>query len=180
MKDVTPEHLRCTIGACPSVHELPDGKLLLIVGLRARGRDIEEADALVGATETAIIIDRALLANVGLVQTPSSPVERLSGHLDFEAKAREIADAHGHGYDTDMESHWTQALEAAISTALSEAVAKERETIAALAEGWRKNFTDLLGDDEEDLSERLAEQYQAQADTLNDLVYEVRSRGETT
>lgn len=63
MKNLTPEHMRCAIGAsCPSVHELPDGRLL-IVGLEAE-MIVPPEEINAGPHETAIVIDRALLADV--------------------------------------------------------------------------------------------------------------------
>ena len=58
MKNLTPEHLRCDIGAsCPAVYELEDGRLLI--------RGIATTDVVdCGPDEASVIIDRALLANV--------------------------------------------------------------------------------------------------------------------
>jgi hypothetical protein len=63
MKNLTPEHMKCPAGYCPSVHELDDGRLL-IVGQTAGLVADDEQVAKPGPDETAIIIDRALLANV--------------------------------------------------------------------------------------------------------------------
>jgi hypothetical protein len=72
--DITPHHMRCFAGSCPSVHELDDGRLM-IIGKRgdfmADNLNIAVADS-----EEAIIIDRALLANValqGVDRNPSNP-----------------------------------------------------------------------------------------------------------
>lgn len=62
MKNLTPEELRCSYGGCPSIHELEDGRLL-IIGLDGHEETIKRR--IPGAdNERAIIIDRALLANV--------------------------------------------------------------------------------------------------------------------
>lgn len=63
MKNLTPEHMRCGPFNCPSVHELDDGRLL-IVGQTAGLVADDEQVAKPGPDETAIIIDRALLANI--------------------------------------------------------------------------------------------------------------------
>jgi len=74
-KNLTPEHMRCGVAQCASIHELEDGRLL-IVGACAHDAAGYDDAALnrayggliagegVGPGETAIIIDRALLANV--------------------------------------------------------------------------------------------------------------------
>jgi len=58
MKNLTPEHMRCTLGACPAVYELDDGKLLIVGELAA----YEQVPC--ASHETTIVIDRELLANV--------------------------------------------------------------------------------------------------------------------
>jgi hypothetical protein len=72
MQDLTPSHLKCFHGTCPSVHELCAGRLL-IVGKRG-DRTASEGGAPVGEDEYAIIIDRALLANVHQISNPTAPV----------------------------------------------------------------------------------------------------------
>ena len=59
MKNLTPEHLRCgaSLGSCPAVYELEDGRLLI------RGLATDNVVDC-GDDEAAIIIDRALLADV--------------------------------------------------------------------------------------------------------------------
>lgn len=60
-KDITPEHLRCPVAYCPSVHELGDGSLLII----AAAGHIDEWNAClgrpIGLGETAVIANRELL-----------------------------------------------------------------------------------------------------------------------
>lgn len=63
MKNLTPQHLKCGTGWRQSVHELEDGRLL-IVGQTAGLVADEELVAKPGPDETAIIIDRALLAAI--------------------------------------------------------------------------------------------------------------------
>lgn len=62
MRDITPQALRCGPFNCPAIHELPDGRLL-IVGKRA---DQQAHDAGIGMSpdEQAVIIDRALVAGI--------------------------------------------------------------------------------------------------------------------
>ena len=67
MQDLTPSHLKCFHGTCPSVWELDDGRLL-IVG------EVAYKNLPVGGRETAIIIDRALLANIRQISNPTAPV----------------------------------------------------------------------------------------------------------
>ena len=60
MKNLTPEHLRCTMAmSYPSIHELEDGKLL-IVGKAAMAPELRQVPDLAD-DQDAIIIDRALL-----------------------------------------------------------------------------------------------------------------------
>lgn len=54
--DRTPEHLRCPVGECPSVHEREDGKLV-IVGEAVAG-------IRVGIGECAIVVDPKLLSDI--------------------------------------------------------------------------------------------------------------------
>jgi hypothetical protein len=65
MKNLTPEHMRCFGAAgCPSIHQLEDGRLL-IVGDAAGATAIASAAGIpVARGERAIVIDRALLADV--------------------------------------------------------------------------------------------------------------------
>jgi len=67
MKNLTPQHLRCAPLHCPSVHELEDGRLL-IVGKRT-SVSAEVLATMNLATEEAIVIDRELLA--GVCATPA-------------------------------------------------------------------------------------------------------------
>lgn len=61
MKDLTPEHMRCPWGQCPSVRELEDGRLL-IVGARADQRALDAGIGM-SPTEQAILIDRSYFAD---------------------------------------------------------------------------------------------------------------------
>ena len=63
MKNLTPQHLRCAPLHCPSVHELEDGRLL-IIGARSGPELAHFVNERLGNGETAVIIDRALLAGV--------------------------------------------------------------------------------------------------------------------
>jgi hypothetical protein len=82
MKDVTPEHMRCTyMAACPSIHELEDGRLL-IVGKRTNV-SAEVLATMDLATEEAIIIDKALLSTIidDAVSSSQAEIERLKEAL---------------------------------------------------------------------------------------------------
>lgn len=64
MKDLTPAKFKCSIqDACPSVHDLEDGRLL-IVGRFAPTELVMKAGIKLGDSEDAFIIDRALLVDV--------------------------------------------------------------------------------------------------------------------
>jgi hypothetical protein len=64
MKNLTPQHLRCEWGGCPSVHELEDGRRYIIVGQTAGLVADDELVAKPGPDETAVIIDHALLSTI--------------------------------------------------------------------------------------------------------------------
>jgi hypothetical protein len=59
LRDITPEHLRCSLGGCPAVYEI-DQDTVVIVG-EAADIDIQK---LVGENEAAIVVTKKLLANV--------------------------------------------------------------------------------------------------------------------
>jgi hypothetical protein len=64
MKNLTPKHLRRTkTMSLPAVYELEDGQRLLIVGKQWWAKELPEGIEL-ATGEAAIVIDRALLANV--------------------------------------------------------------------------------------------------------------------
>jgi len=62
MKNLTPEHMRCNTISCPAVYELGDDKLLIVGKKAALMAAYEQIPC--GLHETAIVIDRALLANL--------------------------------------------------------------------------------------------------------------------
>jgi hypothetical protein len=65
MKNLTPQHLRCEWGGCPSVHELEDGRLHIIGEADGRTHEELRGDGFkIGPGETAVIIDRALLSTI--------------------------------------------------------------------------------------------------------------------
>jgi hypothetical protein len=71
VKEITPEHLRCTIAAsCPSVHQRQDG-MLVIVGRLATPADLTEGNLPPYdlTAEVPIVIDPAYLANVPRIKT---------------------------------------------------------------------------------------------------------------
>ena len=138
----TPAGMRCAIAAsCASVHEL-EGDRLLIVGRRATPEDLSgPVDYNIGDEEEAIVIDRALLSDVFLVQTPSPPVESLSGHLvsDFSAKAREVVALCCGRFDKTSEDYVATVLREASELG---AAAERREVRTFLGCGARAALQD--------------------------------------
>lgn len=55
LKDVTPQHLRCTFGACPAVYEY--GGELVIIAKRAPAELVKELENKIGDDELAVVID---------------------------------------------------------------------------------------------------------------------------
>ncbi len=115
IKNLTPMHLRCPVGECPSVHQTEDGRLV-ITGPLAEDND----------QEATIVVSGELLSGLkDLVQPTSSPVvpQCDQRHAQFEAKAREIIrKTEGFGPGLIMD----------IASALSEADAKAREECAKI------------------------------------------------
>jgi hypothetical protein len=62
-REWTPENLRCWPGYCPAVHELEDGRLL-IIGKRTSPQLGAEIASRVGADEHAVVIDRAFFSEL--------------------------------------------------------------------------------------------------------------------
>lgn len=62
MKNLTPQHLRCPLADCPSVHELEDGKIM-VVG-PSLYNDGYARDVKLGPGENAVMIDKALLSTI--------------------------------------------------------------------------------------------------------------------
>jgi hypothetical protein len=63
LRNLTPEHMRCGLGQCPAVFELPDGSLVII----GRNPDTALASLLadkVGQDEQIVVISPALLADL--------------------------------------------------------------------------------------------------------------------
>lgn len=106
MRNLTPEHMRCDAFHCPSVHELDDGRLL-IVG--ARAEDVAAVESVAwGEDEWPIIIDRALLANISV---PAMTLDKA------RAKARDIVDEACLG-----EAFATNGVIAALGEAITDAI----------------------------------------------------------
>ena len=61
-RNLTPVHLRCQWGACPAIHELDDGSLLIVGKSATMAAALERVS--VGEDEHAVIVDRELVANV--------------------------------------------------------------------------------------------------------------------
>lgn len=61
-RNLTPAHLRCQWGACPSIHELDGGGLLIVGKSATMAAALERVS--VGEDEHAVIVDRELVANV--------------------------------------------------------------------------------------------------------------------
>ena len=70
LKEITPLHLRCGMGACPAIYETEDGKLV-VVGKRAPSELSQELQGRVSDDEGAVIISRDYFRNV-LFPTPPS------------------------------------------------------------------------------------------------------------
>jgi hypothetical protein len=63
--EVTPDELQCGIAQCPGVFETAATPTqLLIIGKKPTAELLKEIEGRVGPDEHAIVIDRALLANV--------------------------------------------------------------------------------------------------------------------
>jgi hypothetical protein len=105
MEEVTPAHLRCTpeLG-CPSVHRLPDGRLLIVgetAGPNGEEIAVRAYQALarkeaIGSDETAIIIHPDLLSTVmqeeieKAVLAERKKFSALMGPIDYNAIRNEI------------------------------------------------------------------------------------------
>lgn len=62
-KNLTPEHMRCWPELCPSVHELPNGQILLVARI-ARPGEVPDDVRYDLTTEIPVVFDPALIANV--------------------------------------------------------------------------------------------------------------------
>ena len=63
LKEITPHHLRCGIGQCPSVYEHGSHELI-IIGKIPDADVLAEIGSKIGNDEYAICISRAMLANL--------------------------------------------------------------------------------------------------------------------
>lgn len=94
MKNLTPDHMRCPMGDCPSIHQLEDGRLLIVgkiapfleVDENGQGLHPEDWPVDLNNDETAIVISPDLLSD--LFQTPVPPATELSGHQKTEYPER--------------------------------------------------------------------------------------------
>jgi hypothetical protein len=100
VRNLTPSHMRCVYAAaCPSVHELDDGRLL-IVGEYVSTNEVRQMGANPDPeTEGGVIIDRALLANVHAeaIASLQGEVERLREALEPFATTADQLDRHVDG-----------------------------------------------------------------------------------
>ncbi len=124
-----------------------------------------------------------------LVQTPSPQAESLSGHLDFEAKAREVAGKLVYPIPAGwveanrgcvpeivaMHEAAADANAAAIAAALSEAVAGEREACLLAIQKCRETIWERM--EKKDPDEEFGLTMKDFA--LNDALVSLRARGET-
>ena len=62
LKEITPEAIRCTIGACPAIYETQKGSFI-IVGKRLSNKHIE-LEGRVGQDEDAVEIPMSLLSEL--------------------------------------------------------------------------------------------------------------------
>ena len=82
MKNITPQHLRCTFGACPSVFRMEDGNLL-IIGKKPSAELADEIRSRIGPGEQAVIIAPAYLAQTD--EREATRDARTSAPLDTDA-----------------------------------------------------------------------------------------------
>lgn len=61
--ELTPQSLRCSIGACPSVYKTEQGKLV-VIGKRPTQEITESIKDKIGDDEWAIVIDPELLSEI--------------------------------------------------------------------------------------------------------------------
>jgi len=60
LRDITPEHLRCGIGACPAVFESDRGTLI-VIGRKADGEIVSAMTGRAGSDELIIEIPKELI-----------------------------------------------------------------------------------------------------------------------
>jgi len=60
LTEITPPHLRCSIGACPAIHET-EGEKLLIIGKKPSDELMADLEGKVGEDEVALVIDKAMV-----------------------------------------------------------------------------------------------------------------------
>jgi hypothetical protein len=65
-RNLTPDHLRCFPGSCPSVSTIGDGQMLLIVGKKPSPELLAEIEGRVGPDEHAIVIGAEYFANLAV------------------------------------------------------------------------------------------------------------------
>lgn len=136
MRNITPVHLRCEWGECPSVHELEDGRLLIV------GRDAfdeaERGEVAWGIDETPIIVDRAILANVllpvgdnaGLVERLRTQAQVIRGDIEVAVNESGETDNYEHSSDGLLDTV-EQAADAIAALEVSAARKRERYNLAA-------------------------------------------------
>jgi hypothetical protein len=66
IRDITPSHLRCSIGACPAIYASEDGNLI-VVGKKPTKDVLRQLEGKVGEDEFVVIISPKLIS--GLRQT---------------------------------------------------------------------------------------------------------------
>jgi hypothetical protein len=153
-KNLTPAHLRCHIAECPSVHRLPDGRLL-IVGAEPEMRTVETYDGHfedrtflgnvpVANDEAAILIHPDLLSTV--IQ---EEVEKALGRKRLQQTRLVLS-------PEDWES-FCEALDAdpeqvSLSSEIEKAVKAERERCADIIKARR---VDLRFSDQRDICDEL-------------------------
>jgi hypothetical protein len=63
MKNITPARYKCALGTCPAVYEL--GSEIVVIGKKVTTPTVlSRIEDKIGADEYAIVIDRAMLAEV--------------------------------------------------------------------------------------------------------------------
>ncbi len=96
-KDITPEHLRCSLGGCPSVHVLDDGRLAIVADLAGEADKVPEeiwAKRDFDAGEALVVIRQDYFIDLPLVTRLRSENERLREALGCQANAEQGEAAH--------------------------------------------------------------------------------------
>jgi hypothetical protein len=67
IRDITPSHLRCSLGACPAIYASEDGNLV-IVGKKPSKEVLQQLEGKVGEDEFVVTISPELIGGLGQAQ----------------------------------------------------------------------------------------------------------------